>query len=173
MDTAITATTIALNRYAPEGCEKIELYSYNGVDELTFAQLMMAFSFKRAALLEHESVTLMNRITTNADMLETLSQYGKDIMLGADCTNWPEIKKYLKEKCGVTADLPATVAAYNDMMNAFEALKTKLEDYATVSDRLAISLQTCVSRRDTIYNLSTQTILHYASAMNSTAARLR
>lgn len=172
MDTAITAETIAINRYAPDGSEKIELYSYNGADSLTFAQLWMAFSFKRAALLEHESVTIMNRITSSSDRLETLSAYAKDVLKGPECPNWNEIKNYLQGSCGVTTALPTSVSAYKDMMDAYEVIKSKLEEYTTVADKLVINLQTCVSRRDTIYNLSTQAIAHYCSAMNSTSMRL-
>ena len=172
----ITATTIAENRCAPKGSEAIRLYGYNGVEGLTLGQLVAAFSIRRAAVLERQGVTVMNRMVGNTDILDELTGLGKEVLASGESSaeRRAELRAKLAERlaaCGAdVSSLPDDLDSYENRMTAFAAVKTKLDEYNSAVDRLAIELETCTSRRDTVYMISTTIVKHYMSGCMSQAA---
>ena len=171
----ISATTVAVNRYAPEGSEAVQLYNYNGAEGLTLGQLCAAFSLRRAALLENQSVGIMNRIVAGSDRLDMLSDYAQRAVkadaldAGARASLYDEIKAYLGGIGTDTSTLPANLDGYENRMSMFTAIKTKLDEGTSTVDRLAISLETAVTRRDTVYAMSTTIVKHYTASCLSQA----
>lgn len=171
----ISATTIAVNRYAPEGSEAVQLYNYNGAEGLTLGQLCAAFSLRRAALLENQSVGFMNRIVADSGRLDVLSDYAQravkaDALDAAERASlYDEIKTYLGGLGTDTSTVPNNLDSYDNRMSMFSLIKAKLDEGTASVDRLSISLETAVTRRDTVYTMSTTIVKHYTASCLSQA----
>ena len=167
---AISAETIAVNRYAPQGSEAINLYS-NGLEggsHLTLGQLVIAVSMRSAAAYEAQSVTKMNGMTADSDVLEQAAKYMDEIVNGTD--NWPEIKQFLIDKLGVDEDdLPADVDTYKKRMEAIDAMKVKVDQLAQNQQTDMIDMQSLVNRRDTAYSASSNMVRSLGKSMYTNA----
>ena len=114
----IDSTTIAINRYAPQGSQEIRLYS-NGLDGgsgLTIGQLAIAVSMRSAAVCEAESVIKMNKMSSGSLKLDKASEYighlADDSMV-----EWGAARAYLIDELGIDAeDLPEAVDSYTKRM---------------------------------------------------------
>ena len=73
----LDSTTIAINRYAPIGCDQIKLYSngFSGGSDLTLGQLVIAVSMRSAAVCEAQSVVKMNMMASGSLYLDKTSEY--------------------------------------------------------------------------------------------------
>lgn len=165
----IYAEAIGANRYAPESCANIELYGYNGAERLTVGQLVNAVVVRRCALIERHSVLEMNMIATDSGRIERLGALASDIL--ASSANWASIRSELIADFGVEdSSLPDVISSYNKRMQAFEAVKQKIEACNSSVDRTVIELQTAVSRRDAMYNMATTICSHLGKSEQNTAS---
>ena len=165
----IYAEAIGASRYAPESCAHIELYGYNGAERLTLGQLINAVVVRRCALLERHSVLEMNMVAVDSDRIERLGQHASAIL--AQSSDWASIRNELIADFGVEdSSLPDAINSYNKRMQAFEAVKQKIEECNSSVDRTVIELQTAVSRRDAMYNLATTICSHLGKSEQNTAS---
>lgn len=167
----IIVTPAVTSRYLPKGMAAVSVYNYNGAEGMTLAQAISAMVFRRAAQLEFASVACMNMLTATSGALEQLTAYAKDVING---TNWDAAKTYLVNQCNVDASsLPANIDTYNNKMQAYEAIETKLKEYNSISDRYAIELQTSVTRRDSFYAMTVNMTMHLGKSGLAAADAMR
>ena len=166
----ISAETIAVNRYAPRGSEAVNLYS-NGTEDgshLTIGQLVIAVSMRSAAAYEAQSVTKMNTMSGDSDLLEQAADYMEQIVNGTG--DWSEIKDFLVNSLGIDEDdLPDDIDTYKKRMEAIDELKNKVDEITQSQQEDMIDMQTLVNRRDTAYSASSNMIRTLGKCMSDTA----
>ena len=93
---SIESNQIAVNRYAPEGSQAINLYSTETASDLTLSQLVAAVCIRTAGALEEQSVNKMNMMSIGTEQLDRASVYMQQI---ADETlsDWATAKAYLSD----------------------------------------------------------------------------
>ena len=168
----IDSTTIAINRYAPQGSQEIRLYS-NGLDGgsgLTIGQLAIAVSMRSASVCEAESVIKMNKMSSGSLKLDKASEYighlADDSMV-----EWGAARAYLIDELGVDAeDLPEAVDSYTKRMEAIDAIKAKVDELTQVQQTTMIDLQTLVNRRDVAYSTSSNIVRTIGTSMGKDSA---
>jgi len=163
----IYATRIATSRYAVPGEQSIDLYSVKGADNLAFGELVIAVCVRRAAYLERASVVYNNQLADGADKIEELSDYLEELADG-DTTDarWQQIKKRIEEKyanelaAASSTGLPSSISSYKNLMEACDTMRDMLSNLNSSVDRIAVELETLMSRRDTTYKMATSTTTH-------------
>lgn len=167
----ISATSIATMRYAPAESSRVELYNYNGAEELTLGQLVIALCVRAGAVFERDAVVQLNVMNMGVANIEELSDWGDAVLAGT--ADWTNIRKRLIEKYKVLdSSLPADIASYNDNMSAMEQITQCISDQNSSVDRVAIEIETAINRRDTQYQLATETITHYGGSAMNTAVHM-
>ena len=130
----ISASAIGSLRYAVGSAATVRAYNYNGVEGLTLAQLIMAFSFRRAAQTEQTCVNMMNQLSLGADRLTTLSDAAQFVLSNGQKKfgrwgKWSDVRAFLV-KVGVDkAALPETIddkTPHAKIMGAYEQVRIKL-----------------------------------------------
>lgn len=178
----IYAETIATNRYAPSGTEAISLYGYNGLEQLTVAQLVNAVVIRRAAVIERESVVQMNIVATDSEEITALSDGASWVLDNprGDWTTDPVGSTYYKrlrarydvDETKKSTEIPKDTTSYASRMQVFELFKAEIDACNSALDRIAIDLQTSVSRRDALYNVSTTVCSRAFGAMSDMAGKM-
>ena len=166
----ISVETIGVNRYAPRGSERVSLYSngLEGGDHLTIGQLVIAVSMRSAAAYEAQSVTKMNTMSGDSDLLEQAADYMDEIVNGTG--DWSEIKDFLVNSLGVDEDdLPEDIDTYTKRMEAIDELKNKVDELTQSQQEDMIDMQTLVNRRDTAYSASSNMIRTLGKSMTTDA----
>lgn len=150
---------IAVNRYAPEGTEAINMYSMDGGDPLTFGQIMAAVCIRSGANREARSVIKMNIMNPNVEKIETTSNYMSEIAANNVTSGWDNIKNYLVNTLGIdTSALPGNLNSYDNRNLAIKAIKEKLEELTRQAQEDMIDLQSLVNERDNCYTTGTNLI---------------
>ncbi|MBO4513289.1 MAG: hypothetical protein J5746_11035 [Victivallales bacterium] len=150
---------IAVNRYAPEGTEAINMYSMDGGDPLTFGQIMAAVCIRSGANREARSVIKMNIMNPNVEKIETTSNYMSEIAANSVTSGWDNIKNYLVNTLGIdTSALPGNLNSYDNRNLAIKAIKEKLEELTRQAQEDMIDLQSLVNERDNCYTTGTNLI---------------
>jgi len=173
---SISATAASVNRYAPEGANRVELFTYNGAEGLTLGQLVAAVTIRRAAVLEQQSVFNMNELSKNVDKVNKACEYGEDILAETDASRAKYrnvIRKFLIDLGCSSSALPGSIDTYADMMKAYEQLQAQLTSLNSTSDRLAIDLESSISRRDTVYTQSSNIVTHLGQSGLLSAAGMK
>ena len=158
---AIEIDTIAVNRYAPEGSNAINLYSTGaeGGGDLTIGQLAIAVSIRSAAAYESQSVLKMNTVTRGAQTLSEAATWLERVADGSAASQWSEAKAFAVNELGVEASgLPGDIATYARRMQAAAAMKSKMETLTQAQQQDMIDLQTLVNRRDVAYSTSSNIV---------------
>ena len=172
----IETTSIAVNRYAPEGCNSINLYSTgaDGGGDLTLGQLAIAVSIRSAAAFESQSVVKMNETTRGSQTLTTAADWLEKILGGtADTTDWAAAKAFAVEELGVEASaLPADIESYDNRMKAASAMKAKMDILTQSQQQAMIDLQTLVNRRDVAYSTSSNIVRALGTSLSGNAENL-
>ena len=165
----ITIETIAVNRYAPEGSEAINLYSngLEGGDHLTIGQLAIAVSMRAAAEYEAQSVIKMNRMTDGSEKLSLCGQYMQEVSDGT--ANWPVVKAYLTNVIGIKEGLPDDIDTYAKRMTAVAQIKAKVDAMTQMQQEEMIDLQTLVNRRDVAFSASSNIVRTLGTSMSGNA----
>jgi len=154
---SISATQIAVNKYAPEGSEAINLYSTDTADSLTIGQLSISVCVRAAAAYEAQSVMKMNDMTSGSRKLDEAADWLKQIAEGT--ANWTQAKDFLTNVMGIPAsDLPDNINTYDKRMKAASLLKNKMDPLTQLQQQKMIDLQTLVNRRDVAYSTSSNIV---------------
>ena len=176
---------IGTNRYAPEGANAVCLYSIEGADGLTLAQLVAAVCIHRGASLEARAVGRMNKMTVNNTFLQAMSSVCSQMAGGAsldDVANIPDsyelrkaargcsIRTFLETECGIT--ISVTGWSYSDRMTVINQLKTEMDSANTTSQEDAIELQSMINWRDMTYNTSSSVVTRYGNCGLNTAQHI-
>ena len=167
---AISVETISMNPYAPRGSEAVNLYS-NGTEDgshLTIGQLVIAVAMRAAAAYEAQSVTKMNCMTADSDVLEQAAEYMDEIV--NETGDWAVIKQFLINKLGVDEeDLPDDLSTYKKRMEAIDAMKVKVDALTQNQQTDMIDMQSLVNRRDTAYSASSNMVRSLGKSMYTDA----
>jgi len=165
----IEAVQIATNRYAPDAVQAINMYSMDNGDNLTLGQLIAAVCIKAGANMEAQSVTRMNVMNGNTDIIDTASGYMSALAKGTP-SNWSTIRNYMINTMGISSsDIPSTVNSYNDRMKAINAMKLKLEELTRQAQEDMIELQSLINKRDVAYTTGTNLIKELGNSANNNA----
>ena len=102
----LDSTTIAINRYAPIGCDQIKLYSngFSGGSDLTLGQLVIAVSMRSAAVCEAQSVVKMNMMASGSLYLDKTSEYMEQLA-NDEMTDWAAARSYLIRESAGSGDV--------------------------------------------------------------------
>ena len=157
---------IAVNRYAPEGSNAINLYATSTSNPLTIGQLVQAVCLNAAAAYETQSVLKMNTMNTGTVKLDQAATWLSRIADGS--ADWGQAKAFLVGTMGIEASvLPDDLATYARRMQAAEALKKKMDVLAQSQQQDMVDLQSMVNRRDVAHSTSSNIVRALA---NSTLA---
>lgn len=181
----ILVEQIGTSRYAPV---EISAYQYNGLEGLSFGQLIMAVCCRRAAAIESQSVVKMNELTATTAWLEAVSSVARQIFTAASldepadiaasgyvcrkAARAPTLRDFLANECGVDAAY-LSVASADARTTLFAQVKTAMDSASTQSQQQTIDLQSLVSRRDVTYNTSAATVKALGQSALAMAAALR
>jgi len=186
MANPIQIETIGTNRYAPAEASDIVLYAFNGVEDLTLAQLVMAVCIRQAALIERQSVVKMNEINESASWLSALALAGDrvctagslDASLDLTSSGYvprdgnlrTTLRRFLVDEARVdAAALPATIQAADDKVKVFSMIENLISNASTTNQEQMIDLQSLLSRRDSTYNMSASCVKKLGTTMTATA----
>ena len=186
MASSIQLEKIATSYYAPENASAVNLYVFNGVYDMTLAQLVSAVCIRQAALIEQFSVYKMNDVNASASYISALSLVGEKILektqLSAtvDLTETGYVPKRVKMKCTIKeflidemqleeSQLPANLKSTDNKTKAFALLKNPISQATTTNQEQTIDLQSLLSRRDSTYNMSASVIKKLGTSMQITA----
>ena len=168
---AIQIETRSANRYAPSGCDAVNLFSTGaeGGSGLTIGQLAVAVCAKAAATYEAESVVKMNMMTAGSVKLDAAAVYLREIAEGSAV--WSEAKAFATSELGIEAgELPDAINSYDKRMAAAAAFKTKMDILVQQQQRDAVDLQTMVNRRDVAYTTSSNIVKAIGTSQSGGAA---
>ena len=181
----IDVQQIGTNRYAPAGADAVRLYSTNGSEGLTLAQLVAAVCIRRCACLETRATARMNKMTQNNAWMQALANVCKQVADGEDLRNEANlpanyepkhfsgtcsIYRFLVDECkslGFSVNTLDLQVGYATRMEIIGKLKTGMDKANTTSQQDVIELQSMVNWRDVTYNASSGIIARYGnSGMN-------
>ena len=167
---AISIEAVATNRYAPEGSEKIVLYStgLEGGSHLTIGQLVIAVAMRSAAAYEAQGVVKMNSMSGGSDKLGKVAEFLEAIADGDG--DWAEIKAYCQTALGISEELPDSIDTYAKRMSAVSALKSKVNALTQQQQTEMIDLQTLVNRRDVAFSASSNIVRALGTSQSENAA---
>ncbi len=182
----IDVQQIGTNRYAPAGADAVRLYSTNGSEGLTLAQLVAAVCIRRCACLETRATARMNKMTRNNAWMQALANVCKQVADGESLENTAnlpdnyepqhlshgrDIYHFLVDECRSLGfnpgDFSSTTDTYKVRMDIIGKLKAGMDKANTTSQQDVIELQSLVNWRDVTYNASSGIIARYGnSGMN-------
>ena len=175
----------------------------NDPQRLTFGQTLLAINIQAAAIAEQRSVLYMNRISANNLRLDLMSQAGKlinnndNVVWSDTLTNIPENYTYLSDSFRTSPTLwnffvgelqidssilPKDLSIHNSQtddpgfnrrLQAFTALKDKMDGASRTNQRLQIALRSQVSRRDVAFTTSSNLLKNLIASMQTEAGTLR
>lgn len=165
---AMYTVEIAVNRYAPQGSESINLYSYDYASNLTLSQLMQAVCLRAAAASEAQSVIKMNMIAAKNQTLDEAADWLQKIVDGS--ANWSAARNFLVASLGIPSSaLPDNIDSYDKRMRAAAALQDKIGSLSQLQQQNMIDLQTLVNRRDVAYSTGSGVARTLAQSMTQDA----
>ena len=167
---SIEANQIAVNRYAPDGNQAINLYSTETAGNLTLSQLVAAVCIRAAGALEEQSVNKMNMMSIGTETLEKASDYMQQIA-EETLSDWATAKAYLSDTVGV-AGLPEDLSSYEKRMQAVNAIKERLETLTQQAQEDMIDMQTLINRRDMTFNTSSNIVKAIGNSKLNAAAKM-
>ncbi len=153
----IESTTIATNRYAPEGANSINLYGDELAGGLTLTQLIQQTCLRAAAAQEAQSVVKMNMMTANTMILEEAADWLRLVV--NDDADWNTLKPFLIKSLRMkSSDLPADIDSFDNRMKVAKAIEDKMSSMSQNQQQDMIDLQTMVNRRDVAYSTSASVV---------------
>ena len=167
---SIEANQIAVNRYAPEGNQAINLYSTEAARDLTLGQLVAAVCIRTAGALEEQSVNKMNIMSIGTERLETAADYMQQIA-EESMSDWATAKAYLSDTIGVEG-LPDDLSSYEKRMQAVDAIKERLETLTQQAQEDMIDMQTLINRRDMTFNTSSNIVKAIGNSKLNAASKM-
>ena len=167
---SIEVSQIAVNRYAPEGSQAINLYSTETAGNLTLGQLVAAVCIRTAGALEEQSVNKMNMMSIGTEQLEKASSYMQQIA-EETMSDWAAAKAYLADTVGVSG-LPDDLSSYEKRMQAVNAIKERLETLTQQAQEDMIDMQTLINRRDMTFNTSSNIVKAIGNSKLNAASKM-
>lgn len=167
---SIEANQIAVNRYAPEGNQAINLYATETARDLTLGQLVAAVCIRTAGALEEQSVNKMNIMSIGTERLETAADYMQQIA-EESMSDWATAKAYLSDTIGVEG-LPDDLSSYEKRMQAVDAIKERLETLTQQAQEDMIDMQTLINRRDMTFNTSSNIVKAIGNSKLNAASKM-
>jgi hypothetical protein len=161
---------ISENPYAPQGSEKVFLYS-NGLEggsHLTLGQIIIAVAMRSAAEYEAQSVVKMNRMAGGSEKLDKVAEFIEVLAEGGG--DWATIKAYCRNQLEISDELPDDINTYAKRMAAITALKTKATALSQQQQTDMIDMQTLVNRRDVAFSASSNIVRALGSSQSGNAA---
>lgn len=171
---AITEVTIAKNAYAPEGAQNINLYSTASAEDLTLGQLIASICIQAATAMESQSVSIMNRMNSELEELETAAGYLKrlsDLDDTISTSDWATMTSWLEAHFNLTS-LPDSVSSYDDRMTAAESIGTMLSNSTQSAQEDMIDIQSVITSRDIAFSTSANILSKLSTSMQSNAANI-
>ena len=168
---AIGIEQIATNRYAPSGCDAINLYStgVEGGSGLTLGQLAIAVCLTAAAAYEGQSVVKMNTMTAGSVKLDAAAGWLAKVADGT--ADWAQAKAFATGELGIAeSELPDAIDTYAKRMAAATAFKNKMDVLVQQQQRDVVDLQTMVNRRDVAYSTSSNIVNALGTSQDGNAA---
>ncbi|MBQ7234616.1 MAG: hypothetical protein IJS36_04320 [Kiritimatiellae bacterium] len=168
---AIGIEQIATNRYAPSGCDAINLYStgVEGGSGLTLGQLSIAVCLTAAAAYEGQSVVKMNTMTSGSVKLDAAASWLTKVADGT--ADWSQAKAFATGELGIEeSELPDGIDTYAKRMAAATAFKKKMDVLVQQQQRDVVDLQTMVNRRDVAYSTSSNIVNALGNSQEGNAA---
>ena len=160
---------IAVNRYAPEGSNAINLYATSSSTPLTIGQLVQAVCLHSAAAFEAQSVLKMNSMNSGTLLLDEAATWLESIAKGT--ADWPQAKLFLVGSMGIEASvLPEDLTTYNRRMQAVEALKNKMDALTQSQQEAMVDLQSMVNRRDVAHSTASNVVRALSTSTSANAA---
>ena len=167
---SIESNQIAVNRYATEGSQAINLYSTGTAEDLTLGQLVAAVCIRTAGALEEQSVNKMNIMNIGVEQLDKASVYMQQVA-DESMSDWAAAKAYLSGTVGVSG-LPDDLSSYEKRMQAVNAIKERLDALTQQAQEDMIDMQTLINRRDMTFNTSSNIIKALGNSKMNTAAKM-
>ena len=168
---AIQIETISANRYAPSGCDAVNLFSTGaeGGSGLTIGQLAVAVCVNAAATYEAESVVKMNMMTAGSVKLDAAAGWLAKVADGT--ADWSQAKAFATGELGIAeSELPDAIDTYAKRMAAATAFKNKMDVLVQQQQRDVVDLQTMVNRRDVAYSTSSNIVNALGHSQEGNAA---
>ena len=166
----VGSSQIAVNRYAPETSQAINLYSTGTAEGLTLGQLVAAVCIRAAGALEAQSVNKMNIMSVGTERLEKAAAHMQQIAEGG-IADWASVRAYLSGTVGVNG-LPDDLSSYERRMQAVDAIKERLEVLTQQAQEDMIDMQTLINRRDMTFNTSSNIVKAIGNAKLNAAAKM-
>ena len=167
---SIESNQIAVNRYATEGSQAINLYSTGTAKDLTLGQLVAAVCIRTAGALEEQSVNKMNIMNIGVEQLDKASVYMQQVA-DESMSDWAAAKAYLSGTVGVSG-LPDDLSSYEKRMQAVNAIKERLDALTQQAQEDMIDMQTLINRRDMTFNTSSNIIKAIGNSKMNAAAKM-
>ena len=167
---SIEANQIAVNRYAPEGNQAINLYTTETARDLTLGQHIAAVCIRTAGALEEQSVNKMTIMSIGTERLETAADYMQQIA-EESMSDWATAKAYLSDTIGVEG-LPDDLSSYEKRMQAVDAIKERLETLTQQAQEDMIDMQTLINRRDMTFNTSSNIVKAIGNSKLNAASKM-
>lgn len=143
---------LGVSRYAPVD---INAYQYNGLEGLSFGQLIISVCCRRAAAIEQQSVIKMNEMTATTELLKEASAVAERVFTASSVSAADKV--FMMTKLDI-AEADIDISSYDMRTALFAKIKPKIDQAASQSQQQAIDLQSLVSRRDVTYNASAATV---------------
>ncbi len=163
----IEVTTIAKNRYAPSGSERISMYDTGTSGMVTLGQLVQAVCIYSASVYEQQSVVKMNKMTAGSQTLKEAAGWLEGI--ANDTADWPSARSFLIRTLGIpAASLPSAregITSYDRRIQICAAIQEKMNTLSQNQQEEMIDLQTLVSRRDTAFSTSSGVVRAIGQSM--------
>jgi len=169
----IQAVQIATNRYAPPGTQSVNMYSVDGGEKLTLAQLMAAVCIRAAMNKEVQSINKMNIMNNNVENLKTAAEY-LDQLATNTVSNWPTVRDFLRNTVGLTStEAPDSLdASYKGRFKVINAMKNHMEALTRQAQEDMIDVQSLINQRDIAFTTGTSLVKSTGGSSNNIAANL-
>lgn len=137
----VSASEIAVSRYAPEGARSVLAYSANGVSGLTLGQLVAAVCLRAGAVDEEQSIMIADKLKARAGELASVAERCRALLAGG--------------------------GDVNTVLNTAKGLKEQMESLHQESQMDLIDLLAAVNRRDLTFTTATNAIKAITQSQNS------
>ncbi len=185
----IESVQVGFNPYGGAGAAtQVNLFNYNGCEELTLGQLVSAICVRVGVALETESVNKTNVLSWTTRRLRALAEtldgvvngtLNYDSVLASEGYEGMTVRDFLTGEMEYTiaeagkpsdAALPASLDNVTDRMTFYERVKGKIDSDTSTSQKDMIDLQTYISRRDVAYSTATSSVRTLGATLQGTAA---
>ena len=167
----IEPVQIAINQYAPNGAQAINMYLMDG-ERLALGQLVAAVCIKSGINCEVQSIMRANAMNSNTETIKTASDYLKRLAENTiSSSEWPGVRSWLITELEIpSSGLPTSLSSYERRFQAIDAMKSKMEAMTRKAQEDMIELQSLINKRDVAYTTGASVISELGSSQNNIAS---